>query len=539
MITDSQRTALSAFDRAAYFDWVLRGSGPGDTLRIARMYRAQAELLEMVNASQPLSTVLNAVIDRVEYLISGSAASVDLMSGDERVTGVGASGLPLHRTATSSVPSTSAAAESTNLRACWSVSATDPANGKLLATLAVYIARPRSPDPIDMHVLDDMARVLGIGILARETEDLSLALAEESQRTANRLARLLEATEEGIYGMDADLRCTFINRAALEMLGIAQAETVLGRDMHDLIHHSLPDGTAYPRSECPIDETIRTGEPLVAHDELMHRSDGSTFTVALSAAPTLNAVTGEAVGAIVIFTDVTERIQHQRQLEEALRSKDEFVSSVAHELRTPLTAVVGFADVLSEGWEQMDSDEFTDLLGHISREAAEVGFLVEDLLVAARASMGRLTVRLEPVDLPQEARRVLYGWRQGALQHVKMRVDGEGLVSADPARVRQILRILLANALKFGRDTVDVVVGQEGTCRIVDVIDDGPGVPLRPDHLESIFEPYARAHDTPGLTASLGLGLSISRRLARAMGGNLTYLRVDDRTHFRLSLPVL
>lgn len=572
MIVDVPLTALSDFDRAAYFDGVLRGAphGARDSLRIARMYRAEAELLGMVNADRPLKSVLRAFTDRVEYLIPGSVASVHLISEDGRFAGTLGPRLPKEfREAINGEPvspgqgsggvlaATGRAvwnaaiatdekrlthaplAELNGLQACWSVPVTDPTSGRVLATLAVYFGRPRSPDPIDMHVLDDIARILRIGIITSREEDLSVGLAEENERVVEELTRVLEATVEGIFGLDSQWRCTFINRAALEMLGIDSSDAVLGHDLHELIHHALPDGTEHPLEECPIVDTIRTGEPVVAHGELMWRSDGSSFSVALSAAPKLSAVTGGVVGAVVIFSDVTEHIQHQRQAEEALRSKDEFVASVAHELRTPLTAVVGFADILRDGWEQMEREEFTDLLGHVSQEAAEVASLVDDLLVAARASMGRLSLRLEEVDLAQEARRVLYGWRQGTLQHVKLMSDGEGLVTADAARVRQILRNLLANALRYGGDIIDVQVGRDGEYRLIDVVDNGTGVPLPPEEVESIFEPYARAHDIPGLTASLGLGLAISRSLAQAMGGHLTYLRVDDRTHFRLALPVI
>lgn len=559
---------LTDLDRAVYFDELLDGSPEGsrELVRVARMHRAQAELLEMVNADQPLAGIFGAVIDRVELLVPDTLASIHLISPDGRLTGaVGPSldgeylqalngqEIGPDRGSCGTAAYTRQAvwtgdirndprwaewldlAETYRLRACWSVPAVDLTNDKALGTLAVYTQYPRSPDPLDVHVLEDMARIVRIAILSDRAEQQWSALVEENQRTLSRLSRLLEATTQGIYGVDAECRCTFINRAALEMLGLADAGSVLGRDMHELIHHSHEDGAPYSRDACPIVAAIRTGQPLASHDELMYRSDGSTFPATLSAAPTFDPEGVVVAGGVVAFSDETERFRYERQLEAALRSKDEFIASIAHELRTPLTAVVGFADVLRDRWQQMEDDEFGDMVGYISREAAEVGYLVDDLLVAARADLGRVTLRPELVDLAGEARKVLEGWRQGTLQHVEVDVQRDGLVFADPARVRQILRNLLTNALKYGGQNVAVSVGGEDGFRFVEVVDDGGGVSL--DQAEAIFEPYARAHDHPGLTASLGLGLAISRRLAQAMGGHLTYQRVDGRTRFRLALP--
>jgi len=566
---DSSKTVLTDVDRAVYFDGLLGDASDGatDVVRIARMHRSEAELLEMVNAGQPLSAVLRVVIDRIERLISGSVGSVHLISDDGRLTctagvrqavavraaidgetfgadegpcaPVAATGQAVWITDISSDAGWAPwadRAEEQGLGACWCVPAIDPATGKALARLAVHSTGPRSPDLIDTHLLEDMARIVRLAILTDRAERQRVALTEENERTLDRLSRLLEATTEGIYGLDANRRCTFINRAALQMLGIDSEGDVLGGDMHDLIHHSFPDGTEYPLAECPIVKTISMGEPLAADDELMFRSDGSTFPVSISAAPKLDPATGKVTGAVVVFTDVSERFSYQRQLEGALKSKDEFIASIAHELRTPLTAVVGFADLLSSSWEQLEGEEVTDLLGHVSSGADDVAHLVEDLLVAARVDMGEVKLRLEPVDLGAQARTVLTRWRRGELHQVEVTSEADGLVQADPARVRQILRNLLTNALKYGGEAIEVEVGRSGDVRYVDVIDNGHGVPL--EQVESIFEPYARAHDVPGVTASLGLGLSISRRLTEAMGGHLTYRRINDRTHFHLAFPV-
>jgi signal transduction histidine kinase len=108
-------------------------------------------------------------------------------------------------------------------------------------------------------------------------------------------------------------------------------------------------------------------------------------------------------------------------------------------------------------------------------------------------------------------------------------------VLADPRRLRQILRNLLSNAYRYGGDSVRVVARCDHVGVAIEIADNGDGIP--PDLRERVFEPYETAHTAVGVTGSVGLGLTVSRELARLMAGDLTYERADDRTIFRLTLP--
>jgi two-component system, OmpR family, sensor kinase len=107
---------------------------------------------------------------------------------------------------------------------------------------------------------------------------------------------------------------------------------------------------------------------------------------------------------------------------------------------------------------------------------------------------------------------------------------------ADPARIRQIVRNLLTNAMRYGGDQIVVRSGGSETCAILEVIDNGSGVPE--SDAERIFVEYQTAHPATTQPGSVGLGLPISRKLARMMGGDVTYLRSDGWTRFRVVLPV-
>jgi PAS domain S-box-containing protein len=121
---------------------------------------------------------------------------------------------------------------------------------------------------------------------------------------------LLESTNEGIYGVDLQGRCTFLNRAGSRMLGYSPEEA-LGRNMHELVHHSRADRGPYPESECPINESYHRREAVRVEDEVLWRKDGTSFPVSYSASPIRHD--GAILGAVVTFTDVTLRSLQERR----------------------------------------------------------------------------------------------------------------------------------------------------------------------------------------------------------------------------------
>lgn len=125
------------------------------------------------------------------------------------------------------------------------------------------------------------------------------------------LERLLDCTGEGIYGVDLDGRCIYINRTGADMLGYRPAQ-LLGRNMHEVMHHSRPDGTRYPAEECPIYNAFRQGRPCRLEDDVLWRADGSSFCAEYSSYPIFDH--GCITGAVVTFVDITERKRAQELL---------------------------------------------------------------------------------------------------------------------------------------------------------------------------------------------------------------------------------
>ncbi len=254
-----------------------------------------------------------------------------------------------------------------------------------------------------------------------------------------------------------------------------------------------------------------------------------------------------------IVRDVTERkraaeslMAQNRLLEKArqrlsaqVEEKARFVATVSHELRTPLAVVLGFASELCDRAGTLPKSEVLEFANLIRDGAAAANNLAEDLLTAARIGIGPIALAPEAVDL--ESAVVAAAAEAETASHVRLKsleLAGAGTVAwADPQRVRQIMRNLLVNAGRHGGSHITVASGVCGDspavfCRVAD---DGPGVP---EHLlDVLFDPYQHGAREAGLTESVGLGLYLSRNLARFMGGDLTYHRDGAFTVFELTLP--
>jgi len=241
-----------------------------------------------------------------------------------------------------------------------------------------------------------------------------------------------------------------------------------------------------------------------------------------------------SVDTMGIIRDITERKAAERRLQELARSKDQLIASISHEIRTPLTAVVGFAEVLRDDEAKLSPAERDELIRSIAAHASDISHIVEDLLVAARTDIGTLVVSRVSVSLRAEVAKVLEVWQPPPDWRIDIR--GDSMARGDPRRIRQILRNLLTNAARYGGDHVEVRIHHNGSEAILQVRDDGPGIPV--EDRATVFEPYRRSATHPGQPGSVGLGLSVARTLARLMEGDLTYRYDDDRSVFELVLPV-
>ena len=204
--------------------------------------------------------------------------------------------------------------------------------------------------------------------------DVSLALSQ-------RLRLLLESTGEGIFGVDLEGSCTFINRAGAQMLGW-RTEQVLGQNMHCLIHHTHGDGSAYPEADCPIFNAFRQGLPCRIDSEVLWRADGSSFSAEYSSYPIFDM--GAVQGAVATFVDITERKRGEELLRQAREELEQRVQARTAELSAALEQLRD----LSAYSETVREDERTRIARDIHDELGS-------LLVALKLDVNWLEKRVD------------------------------------------------------------------------------------------------------------------------------------------------
>jgi PAS domain S-box-containing protein len=271
----------------------------------------------------------------------------------------------------------------------------------------------------------------------------------------------------------------------------------------------------------------------VRYEKRVRRADGSSFWALISLAPIRDASNPQLVISHVI--DITERHLAKEGLENLVRSKDELIAGVSHELRTPLTVVHGLAQELDSSWMSFSVPEQKEFISMIAQQSAEVANIVEDLLVAARADIGKLPIHPATVDLREQ---IESAQRAVPDRHIELKQCGDSapVAFADPSRVRQIVRNLLVNASRYGGPEIGVRYGSSDGQAWLEVLDNGSGVAAA--DAAKIFEPYERAHNAAGQPMSVGLGLTVSRTLASLMGGTIRYSYDNGWSVFRLELPI-
>ncbi|MDB4909031.1 MAG: ATP-binding region ATPase domain protein [Gemmatimonadetes bacterium] len=258
-------------------------------------------------------------------------------------------------------------------------------------------------------------------------------------------------------------------------------------------------------------------------------------------------------GALALIEDVTERVAREEEMRDAFsradaanRAKANFLASMSHELRTPIGAIAGYADLIGDG---LFGPVTTTQVQHLARIKSVAGHLlriVEEILVFARVEAGREEVNLSAADANELASSAAESVEPQAIQKgLELRVSLGSVpieMWTDQVKTRQILINLLGNAVKFtpsGAVTFSVMPLDESG-RIAFLVEDtGPGIPLH--EMERIFEPFTQVDSTLSRShEGTGLGLSVSRKLARLLGGDLTVASEPGAgSRFMVTLPLI
>lgn len=370
----------------------------------------------------------------------------------------------------------------------------------------------------------------GTDVTEQHEAELALHMATRQREL------ILESVGDGIYGIDLEGRLTFINQAGAHALGYTP-ERLIGRDLHEVIHHSHADGTPYSKSTNPILQALRRCESIRMRDEVFWRQDGSAFPVEYSANPLLED--GRISGMVVAFQDVSER----RRLE---RMKDEFISTVSHELRTPLTSLRASLGLVFSGTLDKRPEKQRQMVEMAIGNCDRLIRLVNDILDFERVEKGDLPLYLQPVEAIDLLRRAADVASAAASQaRISVRVEAPPVqVLADEERILQVLNELVTNAIKFSSPETAIRLtvlplqeGPSGSGAVCFTVEDqGRGIP--PEKLDRVFDRFQQgdASDSRALGGT-GLGLALCRSIVEQHGGRIwaeSIVGKGSRFHFTL-----
>ncbi|AHG92040.1 PAS sensor protein [Gemmatirosa kalamazoonensis] len=383
-----------------------------------------------------------------------------------------------------------------------------------------------------------------VGIVAHGSNVTEAVMARRAIEASEARYRFLaNAIPVQVWTATPDGALDFVSDRTARSLG-RPAHALLGPGWLDVVH---PDDVAAATERWQ--QSLRTGEPYEVEFRLRSAEHGA-YRWHLGRAIAQRGDDGEVLAWFGTNTDIEEskraQAELQRLTQEALdanRAKSDFLAAMSHDLRTPLNAIGGYAQLMEMGVRGPITDEQRTDLARIQRAKEHLDRLVSDVLSFAKLGAGRIDLRRHTVEARALVASVLEmigpQLEEKRLELRAPDVPNGILIACDIDKTRQILVNLLANALKFtpAGGTIAIAVRAASAVVSIDVTDNGIGIPG--DQLERIFQPFAQAERAlDPREQGVGLGLAISRQLARAMAGEL---RVSSApgvgSTFTLTLP--
>jgi PAS domain S-box-containing protein len=365
-----------------------------------------------------------------------------------------------------------------------------------------------------------------------------------TERAAARTQLILESAGEGIFGLDAEGRITFMNPTAERMLGLG-GHAVVGRPMQEVVGHVRDDGRPYPADTSPLLLPLQDGSTQQGTDATFLLRDGTGLPVDYLSTPIEEH--GQRVGAVVTFRDVTERkqalqeilrlneqleqrvVERTAQLAAANKELEAFSYSVSHDLRAPLRGIDGFSLMLLEEYAERLDAQGKQYLERLRAASRHMALLIDDLLNLSRVA--RSEMRLARVDLTAIARSLAEDLRRRHPERDAEIIIADGLTAqGDPGLLRIALGNLLDNAWKFTekRSGARIEFGcfRNDDKTVYFVRDNGAGFDMA--YADKLFRPFQRLH-RPVEFEGTGIGLATVQRILQRHGGRAWGEGVVDR----------
>ena len=389
--------------------------------------------------------------------------------------------------------------------------------------------------------------------LEKEIQERRFA-SEQLKKISRQNQLILDSAGEGIYGLDVQGRVTFINPAGAQLLGY-RTEELLGKPMHETMHHTQEDGTFYPRNLCPLHGDFLRGQSHSGEDELLWRKDGTSFPVEYISTPIQEQE--KIVGAVVSFLDITLRRKAEakiRKSETSLRQAQKMeamgtlAGGIAHDFNNILTAMLGFGQLAQ--MKVAPENQAHEYLNQVLTAGTRAKELIKQILTFSRQT----DPEHQPIELRgllEEVLSLMQATLPKTIEVDKRISNEEGMVLADPIQLHQVFINLFTNAEyamrgKSGRMTITLKrlhVDKDNQSKFseltpgsyfkVTLSDTGTGIP--PQTVARIFDPF---FTTKEVGEGTGMGLSVAHGIIVAHGGTITVeSHIDVGTTFHIFLP--
>lgn len=427
----------------------------------------------------------------------------------------------------------------------------------ITAALLVLLLARGILRPIDRAV--SVARSIASGNLDRPVETSGSAemgtllraldsMRESLQQAVGRSEMILNAAGDGIYGVDLSGCCTFINPAALEMLGWKAAD-IIGKQQHTLMHHTKADGSPYPRRESPIYAAFTDKQEHTVTGEVFWRKDGTSFPVEYTSTPIFQD--GETIGAVVTFRDVTERIRAEEGLRNMQKTEalGSLAGGIAHSLNNLLLPIVALSGLAAQKAPQ--GSENRERLSKITLAGERARELVSRILTFSR----REPANIRPVEIRsvvEDALKLLHPSLPSTIRVETELSDNAGMVEADPVQIESVMMNMVNNSIaaisspatgvvRITLESSNIDAGEPvvqkgitpGRYAKISISDNGDG--MSKEILNRIFDPF---FTTKGVGKGTGLGLSMAQGIVSRHGGAIDVVsKLGEGTTFTIYLP--
>ena len=391
------------------------------------------------------------------------------------------------------------------------------------------VALLREPDGTPIHFISQILDVTEAHEYAERLAETSRAL--DGQRRY--LEAILDSVDVGVAVLDPDNGYVVVNRRHQQYVELAYPDGTEGRDGQPG-EIFAEDGRQLEAHELP---STRAGAGEEFDDLIIRVGTDPVTQRALSvSARSVRGAGGEFSGAVLAYADVTELVR-------ALTAKDHFVAAVSHELRTPLTSVLGHLELLADLPHL--SDEATERVRVVQRNAVRLRELVADLLLVAQMTDGHLALDRLPInlaDLVAEAADAVQPAAQGAGVTLDVDLPEDPVVAkVDGPRLRQVIDNLLGNAVKYTEPGGSVSVRLRQREAVVELTVSDTGIGIAPEEIGRLFRRFFRGTQaTQRHIPGAGLGLSIVRAIVETHGGLVTVDSAPgEGSTFRVELPMV